>query len=498
MDWGINPSATITFTDLLAFCSNQFFEPLENPEGNGDQVWFRFNRILNELVNESLVAVIPPSLRSVDAAVGATMYGTRYDGDLLSLLQTTADCGPARLFADRSGLLTLLALDGGTDLDLELTDDPSDTNGIGYDLIEVTPGARYLTNQVSIQKVNGLGNTVGDPVTAADGASVTLYGVAGKQLTLPSNAAAPLAEAYAYQFSTPLDRVTRTAFSMVGLGSNFPKVLATDLADYVTITRTTYDERTVTFTCTVEGIEHDITPESWRMTILPGTQGVATAGAWAQTLTSASSGFGRDVEVGEDGLIYLAGQHNSKGYVVCLSSSGEIQWQRQLTSTAGATFQRARAVAGAVYAVGYGDDTSEDRALLVKYNDAGTLQWQRTLAGNITSRLFGVTVDSVGDVVAVGLSSGTGFSDGVVVKYDDAGAIQWQRSLGTSDEYTYLYGVAVDGDDNVIVCGSTSISTTDALLAKYDSTGTLLWQRTFGDVRVDIFETPVIDGDGNI
>jgi outer membrane protein assembly factor BamB len=56
----------------------------------------------------------------------------------------------------------------------------------------------------------------------------------------------------------------------------------------------------------------------------------------------------------------------------------------------------------------------------------------------------------------------------------------------------------VDGDDNVIVCGSTSISTTDALLAKYDSTGTLLWQRTFGDVRVDIFETPVIDGDGNI
>jgi hypothetical protein len=476
MDWGINPTATLTFTDLLAYLAQQQLEALDPPaEGNGDQVWFRCDRILDYLS----APAIPSSLRGFDTSVDNTMYGTTYGADVLTLLQQAADCEPARLFVDRDGLLRLLRLDGGDDAGLVFSDDPTDSEAIGYDLIVVDPGAKYLVNDAIITRVNGAGTVTG--VTREENAaSVTLYGSSTKALTLPiATGSVAAATTYANQYATPIDRVQRVGFSATNLGANFPAVLSTDLADYITVTRTTYDDRTVTFSCTVEGIEHDITPESWRVALLPGTNTANSYSGWMGYLTGEPTlavGLA-SVQHDPEGDVYIAGMGDNGSFALCaylarVSDTGVILWQRGLTDDANAcTFYDVHLADGVLYTVGKAGAVG----IVAAWDTDGTLLWQ-TEVSDIRVEFAGVTSDASGNTIAVGniLDTNPGTTRGYLAKFDDTGAVVWQRKLTPASGGSLFYQVAIDSTGDIIAVGEGPSNT---LLVKYDSSGSIVWQK---------------------
>lgn len=294
MDYGLNPTTTITFVDALAWLAKQDLAAIPSKDpitddpipavGLGDQVWFRVNSALdpNDEVTGYEGCDFPAGLRGIDESVDNTLYGTRYGSDVLSLMQTWADCGPARLFVDVDGLVRLLSWDGGDDSALVLSDEPSDETSIGYDQIEVEPGSRYLLNFVTVNKIDGNGDFRG-AVSAVDEVSELRFGPIQATYDLPTNTAEPVATFLANQYSEPIDRVHHISFPHLGLGSNFVKTLVTDIPDFITVVRNTYDGRTLTFSCQVEGMEHDISPDNWRAGYICSTLSVETA--WAASIS---------------------------------------------------------------------------------------------------------------------------------------------------------------------------------------------------------------------
>jgi len=113
-------------------------------------------------------------------------------------------------------------------------------------------------------------------------------------------------------------------------------------------------------------------------------------------------------------------------------------------------------------------------------------EWNRTWGGGDYDTGYGVAVDSSGDVYLLGYtwSFGAGEYDMVLVKYDNSGMQQWNRTWG-GDRDEHGYGVAVDSSSNAYIVGYTGsfgAGFYDMVLVKYDGNGVQQWNRTWGDI----------------
>lgn len=453
MDYGLNPTATITFTDSIAWLAQQFPIPRTTAVGLNDTVAQRFTRVLDE-VN------FPTILRGIDPSVNNTMYGTKLDGDAVTLLQQAADCGPGRFFVSAAGLVRCEPITDGTDRGLVLSDSQA-AGTVGYDLIEVDPGARYLVNAVGVTTVDGNGTTRGYAY-ATDGVSVLKYGLAQQEYTLPTNSPSPLANYLAYQYSEPIDRVRRITFSHTNLGTNFPKTLQTELADYVTVDRTTYDGRSLEFTCQVEGIEHDITAESWSMGYICSTQDVIATGEywWGDNAAVALDPlkYGSFVDSGNN--MYSFGPVNgdaSSCIVSKFNALGSLLWQRQVTGVA-PTLQ--------TFALNTNGPLCASGKTVVHLNTDGSVRWQKEFTTDVV--VDSVACDGAGNTI-IGCHAGT---VGYVVKLTSTGTISWQKQF--NETVTEVYVAANETTVYVLakIFGSWRI-------VKLNSIGDLQWGRAY-------------------
>ncbi|MEO8590942.1 MAG: T9SS type A sorting domain-containing protein [Flavobacteriales bacterium] len=184
-----------------------------------------------------------------------------------------------------------------------------------------------------------------------------------------------------------------------------------------------------------------------------------------------------------------------------------IQWQHSL---GGFLNERAYAVQptadGGSIAAGY--TTSDDGDVtgyqgnwdmwLVKLDEDGALEWQKTLGGTMDEVAYAVATTSDGGCILAGYTASTdgdvtgthAMEDMWVVKVDVWGTIEWQKTLGGS-YYERAYGVQQTADGDYLIAGTTSsvdgdvvgahqLGTHDAWVVKLDPDGNLLWQRALG------------------
>jgi len=87
-----------------------------------------------------------------------------------------------------------------------------------------------------------------------------------------------------------------------------------------------------------------------------------------------------------------------------------------------------------------------------------------------------VAVDSSGNMYVVGATQTATTPIWQVIKLNNAGVIQWQRSLGNGSNATNAIGVALDPSNNVYVCGYMPAASEAVGVAKYNNSGALQWQ----------------------
>jgi hypothetical protein len=121
-----------------------------------------------------------------------------------------------------------------------------------------------------------------------------------------------------------------------------------------------------------------------------------------------------------------------------------------------------------------------DRMLIVKYNSAGSIQWQKAVQVLVGFDCQGADadIDSEGNIYVCGnFDQDSGGQAMIIIKFNSLGVKQWTRTLqgncgnfATSivvspDNFLYLSAVTID------------INVTNMVIAKYDTTGDLEWQR---------------------
>ncbi len=139
---------------------------------------------------------------------------------------------------------------------------------------------------------------------------------------------------------------------------------------------------------------------------------------------------------------------------------------------------------------------------LIKYNNSGVQQWNKTWGGNDYDVCYAMALDSFDNIYITGKDN----SDICLLKYNSSGAQQWSKIWGDYD-YDVGYAIELDSSNNVYVTGSTYSSTWDKdnlVLLKFDNMGNFQWHKTWGQtmssreygyaITIDIYDNIFIAG----
>ena len=204
-------------------------------------------------------------------------------------------------------------------------------------------------------------------------------------------------------------------------------------------------------------------------------------------------------------------QGRSDAWVVKLSSSGNILWQKCLGGT---NDDRANSIQqtsdGGFIVAGYtlsnDGDVSGNHGnydyWVVKLNSTGTILWQKCLGGSNVDEAYSIQQTIDGGFIVAGyaesndgnVSGNHGGGDYWVVKLNSSGDIEWQKCLGGTYE-DYAYSIQQTSDSAFIVAGKTKSNDGDVSgnheyydywVVKLNSSGTILWQKCLGGTNVDV------------
>jgi hypothetical protein len=222
---------------------------------------------------------------------------------------------------------------------------------------------------------------------------------------------------------------------------------------------------------------------------------VGTAGAQTLQSETTWGGAGRDfpsgVAVAPDGSSYLAGTTDSfaglnetRLFLVKFAPDGSLAWQRIWNGQDSSGAAVAVANDDSVYVTGLSSDNDDGNAVLLKFSPAGALIWERVWGGTGAEGGSAVAIDAMDGSVYIGGRT-TSFppdSAGLfVVKFNDAGALQWQKVW---DNIRSGDGVTVAPDGSVYAAatsprpgGGLDVQNLEAL--KITPGGSLEWARTY-------------------
>lgn len=220
----------------------------------------------------------------------------------------------------------------------------------------------------------------------------------------------------------------------------------------------------------------------------------------------------------------VSGNHGlSDAWVVRLDATGDIVWQRALGGSGYDNGADIKTTPDGGFIVS-GWTTSSDgdvsgnngggssMAWVVKLSETGAVQWQKPLGGTWQDQAYSIALTSDGGYFMAGMTSSNdgdvsghkGGKDFWAVKLDANGNIQWQRPLGGSwDEIAYSGQQTADG--GYILAGSALSNNGDVTgyhggqdvwVVKLDESGELEWQRALGGTFVDLAYSILQTSDG--
>ena len=250
---GEAPSSTMTFVDGIAYIADAQAPALAAAA---------FAETAATRVGRMLTYAGWGGSSSLTGTVG--MLSTVQGRSCMELIYQAVDAIAGRFYISRSGVATLVALANKFSRPTQLlfTDNQA-SNTVPYSQLYTNPGTYYVVNQAVINR--------GDykQYTSLYTPSSNAYGIAKTVLNAPvatDSNAQNLALYESRKLATPDTYVERIDFNALAVGTYgllYPDFLATELADQVSVVRTTYDGRTIQWNLVVEGMGHTITQNNW-------------------------------------------------------------------------------------------------------------------------------------------------------------------------------------------------------------------------------------------
>lgn len=217
----------------------------------------------------------------------------------------------------------------------------------------------------------------------------------------------------------------------------------------------------------------------------------------------------------------VTGNHGSSDYwIVKLSSTGAIQWEKSL---GGSDYDQAYSIiqtSDSGYAVaGYSNSTNGDVTgnhgtsdyWIVKLSSSGTIQWQKSLGGAGVDQAQSIIQTADGGYAVAGYAYSNfiflqdhGNGDYWVVKLNSTGTVQWSTSLGGTG-LDQAYSIIQTFDGGYVVAGNSASTNgdvtghhngTDYWFVKMSSSGVMQWEKSLGGTADDNAQSIIQSIDG--
>ena len=252
---GYLPNVTMTFYDGIGFIADGFAPALATA-ANSETAALRAARMLD-------IAGWPSgAARSLTGSV--TMLATVQNRGCMQGITECVDAIAGRFYISKSGVATLVPLADKFSRPTQLLfSDSNATNTVPYTDLITNPGTKYVVNQAIIMRGDN------NQVTSTYNPSKNAYGVAKKEIFAPVSTntnATNLALYESRKLALPETYIERIDFNGLVVAKNgllYPDFLSTELADQVSVQRTTYDGRPLQWNLVVEGMKHTITQTNW-------------------------------------------------------------------------------------------------------------------------------------------------------------------------------------------------------------------------------------------
>ena len=231
--------------------------------------------------------------------------------------------------------------------------------------------------------------------------------------------------------------------------------------------------------------------------------GINITEEWNRTFGGAGDDYGYSVQQTADGGYILAGDTRSYGagdadiWLIKTDSKGNEQWSRTFGGAEADLLDRGAVrqtsdggyvITGYTYSYGAGADDAD--VWLIKTDENGNEQWNRTFGGEGLDWGHSVRQTSDGGYVIAGriIPPYAGArADAWLIKTDSNGAEEWNMTFGAGG-CEYAASVQQTADDGYIMTGRTTsfgAIEADAWLIRTDSDGIEEWNRTFGGANYD-------------
>ena len=250
---------------------------------------------------------------------------------------------------------------------------------------------------------------------------------------------------------------------------------------------------------------------------------------WQKCLGGSLDDLAYSIQITRDSGYVMAGKSksyngdltaNHGGYdywIIKTDDSGSIQWQKSYGGTNDDIAQSILQTSDGGYIVAgtsesndgdvtghHGNDSTGDY-WVVKLDNTGTIQWQKSLGGTVGDTASSIQKCSDGGYIVAGytysndsdVTGNHGSSDYWVVKLDSIGTLVWQKCFGgtlqevsysiveTSDGGNLIAGYSYSNDGDV--SGHHGISATaDSWVVKTDAVGNIQWQKSLGGTSDEI------------
>ena len=224
---------------------------------------------------------------------------------------------------------------------------------------------------------------------------------------------------------------------------------------------------------------------------------------WNRTHGGSGVDYGQSVQQTSDGGYIMAGltasydAGNGDVWLVKTNNLGYEQWNRTFGGSEwdmGLSVQQTSdggyVVAGCTRSYAVGVDPLDVDMWLIKTDSSGNEQWNRTFGGIELDEGLSVIQTSDDGFIMTGTtqSFGAGNRDVWLVKTDSSGNEQWNRTFGGSRRDDGQ-SVIQTPDDGYVIAGATEsygAGELDVWLIKTDSLGSEEWNKTYGGGRWDV------------